>query len=223
MTNGQPSSSANLAYNLHIVLVTIFLLYFGQAVLVPIAFACLIALLLMPLCNFFEKQGFPRLFAALISIILGLMFFTLVSYFISSQIISFKNDLPVMARKLTESLEELQNWIIQKFHVTPANVEDFVNSTANQILSNTSIFVSTTFVTIGRVLLVVLLIPVYAFLLLLYRQLIMRFLIEFFDKRQNGLVQGIIFKTRGVVKGYIVGIFIETIVVAILTWIGFFI
>jgi predicted PurR-regulated permease PerM len=222
MINGQPSS-ANLAYNLHIILVTIFLLYFGQAVLIPIAFACLIALLLMPVCSFFEKQGFPRLFAALISIILGVLFFVVVSYFVSAQIINFKNDLPEMARRLTESLEQLQRWVVAKFRLTPGNVEDFVNSTAEQILSKTSIIVSTTFLTIGRVLLVVLLIPVYAFLLLLYRQLIMRFLIAFFDKRQNGIVKDIIFKTRVVVKGYIVGLFIETIVVAVLTWIGFFI
>lgn len=215
--------SSRLASNLHIILVIIFLLYFGQSVLVPLAFSCLTALLLVPVCNFFERQGFPRLFASLIGVILGLLFFIIVSYYISSQIISFKNDLPVIAERLTTSMQDLQNWIIRKFHVSAANVEDFFNSTSSQVLSNTSLLVSTTFLTISRIFFILLIVPVYTFLILLYRRLIMEFIVEIFSREHDSLVRDIVAKTREVVKGYTVGLFIETIVVAILNLIGFYI
>lgn len=215
------SSAARFAFNLHIILIVLILLYLGQVVLVPLAFAGLIALLLIPICNFFETQGFPRLYAALIAVILGLLFFIVTSYFISSQIISFKNDLPLIAQRLTYSLQELQKWIASKFDVGATNVQDFVDSTTNEILSNTSLLVSTTFLTISRIFFIVLIVPVYVFLILLYRKLIVDFIMASFKTEHDGLVRDILSRTRGVVKGYIVGIFIETIIVAVLLWIGF--
>lgn len=218
-----PSVATKLAHKLQIVFITILLLYFGQMVLIPLAFAGLIALLLIPVCNFFERQGFPRLYAALIAVILGLLFFIVTSYFISSQIISFKNDLPLIAQRLTDYLHALQDEVVEKFDVGDSSVQNFVNSTTDQILSNTSVLVSTTFLTLGRIFFIVLIVPVYAFLILLYRRLIVLFIIRSFERRHDALVKDILYRTRGVVKGYIIGIFIETVIVAILLWIGFII
>ena len=215
--------SARLASNLVIVLVVLILLYFGQEVLVPIVFSCLFALLLIQPCNFFERQGFPRLSAALITVLLGLLVFVMVSYFISSQIISFKNDLPLIAQRLAMYISHLKEWVVSRFHVSSGNVQEFFDNTANQLVSNTSLFASSTFLTLSRVLFIMLIIPIYTFLILLYRHLISRFILESFSKEHDELVRDILFKTRAVVKGYIVGIVLETIAVAILLWLGFII
>lgn len=221
--SGDDSSVARLAYKFQIVFFVLLLLYFGQGLFVPLAFGGLISLLLIPLCNFFEKQGFPRLYASLISVILGLLFFVIVSYYISSQIISFKNDLPLIAQRLTLYIQELQQWVVTKFKVTESNVQDFVDSTTGQILSNTSILVSTTFFTLSRVLFIVLIVPVYIFLIMLYRSVIVNFIVASFERQHDILVKDILIRTRGVVKGYIIGLFIETIIVAVMLWIGFII
>lgn len=215
------SSTTKVAFNLQIIAITLLLLYVGQSVLVPLAFAGLFTLLLLPIAVFFEHQGFPRLYAALISVILGVAFFTMTSYFISSQIISFKNDLPLMAQRFTELIQQLQTWVVAKFDVSSSNVQNFVDDTSNQILNNTSVLVSTTFFTLSRIIFLVLIIPVYAFLILLYRHLIVKFVMALFSHNHSSLVTEILFKTRAVVKGYIIGLFIETILVALLLWIGF--
>jgi putative permease len=215
------STPARIAYILHILLLIIFLLYFGQGVLIPLAFSMFIAVLILPICNFFERQGFPRLFACLISVILGLLAFVMIAYYLSSQIISFKSDLPAIARNLTGWLYNLQTYVVKNMHLDPANVQNFVDTTTNEIIANTSVFVSTTFLTLGRVIFFVIIIPVYTFLILLYRRLITEFLVTSFQSEHHEVVKDIIQKTRGVVKGYIVGLFIETVIVAVLVCIGF--
>ena len=53
----------------------------------PICFAGLLAILLVSPCKFFERAGFPRGIAALISLILAIMVFIVLFYFISNSII----------------------------------------------------------------------------------------------------------------------------------------
>src|SRR5881409_3243885 len=71
------------------------ILYVGQDILKPIAFAALIALLLVSPSCFFERRGFPRALAALVCLLLALFLFIIIFYFISHSIVSFRSDLPL--------------------------------------------------------------------------------------------------------------------------------
>src|SRR5690348_10739832 len=91
---------AKLVNPLLCVIMILVLLYVGQEILKPLAFACFIALLLISPSRFFERQGFPRAVAALICLILALLFFLVVFYFISNSIASFREDLPLMMQNI---------------------------------------------------------------------------------------------------------------------------
>src|SRR5689334_1160180 len=97
---------AKLVNPLLCIIIVLALLYVGQEILKPLAFSCLIALLLISPARYFERQGFPRAAAALICMLLAMLVFVVVFYFISNSIVSFRNDLPLMMNNINESIHQ---------------------------------------------------------------------------------------------------------------------
>ncbi|GGH81826.1 putative PurR-regulated permease PerM [Filimonas zeae] len=198
-------------------------MYVGQSILVPLSFAGLFSIILMSPCDFLEKRKMPRTMAAAISVLLFLIVISIILYFISSQLISFQNDLPKLGVQLQQALLDLEIWIQQRFHISSAKMTEFLNSATSQTLSHTSSLVGTTVSTLSSALIYMVLIPIYTFLLLLYRGIITRFFIKSFQEQHTPLVHTIMGKTRHVIKSYIAGLIIEMVIVAIMNCAGFFI
>lgn len=209
-----------LGNGLIIIVLTLAILYVAQHILVPVAFAGVIAMLLITPCRFFERQGFSRGIAALISLLLSLVFFFIVFYFISTQILSFKKDIPALITHLSGALKELEDGVKTRFDISSDSMDKFINDATSQTLTY-SMF-SSTFSTVSGTVLYALLSLLYIFLLLLYRRLVVKFLIKSFPD-DNEKVYVVLTKARYVIKSYLVGLIIEMIVVAVLNCMGFFI
>src|SRR5690242_7966611 len=101
---------AKLVNPLVCLVIILAILYVGQEILKPFAFACLIALLLTGPSRSLEQQGFPRAVASLVCLILATLVFVIIFYFISNSIISFKEDWPLMMKNLDNSIRQLEVW-----------------------------------------------------------------------------------------------------------------
>jgi len=198
-------------------------MYVGQSILVPLSFAGLFSIILMSPCDYLEKRKMPRTLAAAISVLLFLIVISIILYFISSQLISFQNDLPKLGVQLQQALTDLELWVQQRFHISSAKMSEFLNSATSQTLAHTSSLVGTTVSTLSSALIYMVLIPIYTFLLLLYRGIITRFFIKSFQEQHTPLVRTIMGKTRHVIKSYIAGLIIEMVIVAMMNCAGFFI
>lgn len=211
-----PTSSifARMVNPLICLAIGIWILYIGQDVLKPIAFSCLLALLLTSVSKFFEKQGFPRGLAALISILFALIIFVVVFYFISSSIISFRNDLPQMMQNIQDSIADLEIWIKTKFHLSTQKVKEIVSSSTSQVLPKTSLIVNTAVNTISSTIFTIIFIFIQTFLLILYRSLIVRFFVTLFAEHHTEKIYGVFTQIQYVIRSYIVGLFIEMLIVA---------
>lgn len=204
--------------------VLIFLvLYWAQHILIPVAFATLFALLLLSLCNFFERLGISRGLASLFSTLLFILAGSVVLFLISSQVVAFKNDLPKLANLLLAGFDQLQAWVVRKFDISTSSVDEFVNNATTKTLSNSTNIIETTVGTVSGALVYLVLIPIYTMLLLYYRGLIVRFFVTVFHPKHTGSVLEVLGKIRYVIKVYILGLFIEMAIVAAMNCVGFFI
>ncbi|HVG41525.1 MAG TPA: AI-2E family transporter [Chitinophagaceae bacterium] len=217
------TSRGNTTNTLITITLILLLLYWGQAILKPLAFAGLLAVLLISPSRMFEKAGFSRGIAALISVLLAFVVFFVVFYFLSTSIISFKQDLPLLLKRLGEAMKELEVWAQQKFNISTQKMQEFVDSSTNDALPSTSSIVNTTLNTVSSGIFLTIIIFIYTFLLLLYRGLIVRFLISMMAQEHTEKIRTVLSKIRYVIKGYIVGLFIETAVVAAMNAAAFFI
>lgn len=195
-------------------IIIVALLYFGQEILKPLAFSCLIALLLTTPCRFFERQGFPRGVSALISMLLASIVFIVVFYFISNSIVGFRKDLPMMIQNINDSIHHLELWAQKTFHISKQNMQDLVQSSSSEMLPSTSSIINQTVNTVTSLFFIGIIIFITTFLLLLYRGLIIAFFMNFFADEYSKNVSSIFDKMQFVIRGYIVGLLIEMIIVA---------
>lgn len=201
----------------------ILILYQAQHILVPIVFATLFAMLLVAPCNYLERHRIRRGLAAFLSFILFILIGFIVFYLVSTQIYRFKNELPGFINQLNTGLKDLTEKLQENFHLSAEKTNQLLDAVSFKNLYNSTTVVGNTFNTVSNTVLYMILIPVYTFLLLYYRGLIVLFLIRSFSEKNTTLVREVLNKSRTVIKGYVVGIFIEMIIVAVLNCTAFFI
>lgn len=217
------SSNSRLTNSLISVTLILLLLYVGQGILKPLAFASLLAILLIAPSQALEKRGCPRGIAALISILLAFVGFGIIFYFLSTSIISFKKDLPLLLERLEATLHQLENWAKEKFNISTEKMQEFINSSTDDAIPSASNIINTTLTTVSSSIFLTIIIFIYTFLLLLYRSLIVRFFVSLIDKQHTEKIHNVLGKIRYVIKGYIAGLFIEMVVVAAMNAAAFFI
>lgn len=191
------------------------ILYLGQEILKPLAIACLVALLLITPCRFFERQGFPRGISALISMLLAFIVFVIVFYFISNSVVSFRQDLPLMIQNINESIKQLELWAQKTFHISRENMKSFVEDSTNNMLPSTSSIINRTVNTVTNVFFLGILLFITTFLLLLYRGLIAQFFVLLFADEYTKNIHAILNRIQFVIRSYIAGLLLEMIIIAI--------
>ena len=154
----------------------VFALFTLKGILAPIAFALIIAILLNPLVGKLHSMGIKRILAIAISLILAILIVGGILYFISSQIMHFGDNLPVLKQKFNEHLMHLQNWIAVKFNVPVAKQQKAITDALNGSKSFFGSALGGFLGTLGLIFLV----PIYVFLILLYKKLIVNFFHEIF-------------------------------------------
>lgn len=200
-----------------------FTIYIGQDILVPLAFSILLGVLLLPVASFLERKGFSRVIANLVSIFLGVAFIAAIVYFLSYQISLFARDLPAIKQHLANHLITVQKWASEQMHFTRSQQTDFINNATTKIKSTGSAMLGDTVLTVTQSLLVMVLLPVYTFLIMYYRDMIRKFLIKVFKDKHEPKVIEVLRESRAIIQGYMIGLIIEMGIVAAINSAGFLI
>lgn len=206
---------AKLVNPLLCLIIVFALLYLGQEILKPLAFACLVALLLISPCRFFERQGFPRGVSALISMILASIVFIVVFYFISNSIASFRQDLPLMIENINDSIKQVELWVQKTFDISRENVKTLVEDSTNKMLPSTSSIINQTVNTVTNAFIIGILLFITTFLMLLYRGLIVQFFVMLFADDYTKNIHSILGRIQFVIRSYLAGLLLEMIIIAV--------
>lgn len=189
----------------------VFILSILRDVMVPLAFAALIAILLNPLCVRLERK-MNKIVAIIISMLIAILALAGLAYFLSSQIAHFFDNVDAMKQKFAELLVIIQKWLEQTFGIAVQKQVQMVKEAAN---GSKAVIGETLSGALG-VLSVIFLIPVYTFLIMLYKTLILNFLYEVFSEENQRKVGEILAETKAAIQSYIVGLLIETGIVAVM-------
>lgn len=194
------------------------LLYVGQHILIPLLLSLLFAILLRPLVAFFNKRfKFPQVIAALVSVTIFVIFFVAIVFFISWQVSDIADDWEKIKYNLSVQYEGAQQWISERFHLSYSKQQDYINQVTEDTLSGDSELMGETLSSFSDTFLNVVLIPIYTFLILLYRNLFLKFLSLIVNQKKEHILLDILAQVKAVVQRYTVGLLIEAIVVAVLT------
>jgi predicted PurR-regulated permease PerM len=179
-------------------------------ILVPLAFAAFLAVLLNPLVNRLEKHKVPKVLAIAIAMLVMIAVVVTVFYFLSTQIAQFGDSLPMLQKKFEEITANLKTWIQNTFGVETNKQEQMLKDA----MKNSQAMVGKTVNGLLGTLAIIFLLPVYIFLLLLYKTLILNFLYEVFSEENTKKVSDVLSETKTAIQSYIVGLLIEMLIVA---------
>ncbi|MFL5789163.1 MAG: AI-2E family transporter, partial [Flavisolibacter sp.] len=180
-------------------------------VLIPFSFSILIAILLNPIYNRFEKV-LPKTPAILLTILLAIFIVIILFYFLSTQISVFTNSIPLLKQKAFSLLDQLQLWAKEHFGI---NIQKQITALTSGLNNGTDLLRNTLGTIVGTVGVVVL-IPIYIFMLLFYKPLILNFLFQVFSEKYSLRVAEILSQTKSSVQSFMVGLMIETTIVCCL-------
>ncbi|MDQ3291674.1 MAG: AI-2E family transporter [Bacteroidota bacterium] len=211
MTQSEPFYKKSTLILLGIILF-VYVLYILADVLVPIAFSVLLAILLNPLYSRFIRIRVPKVLAIILTLLIAVIVLAGLLYFLSSQIIQFGDMAPLLKQKFSEILTNLQTWVEGTFGITLEKQLQLLRETAN---SGKALAGRTVSSVLG-IFSILFLIPVYVFLLLFYKPLILNFIFEAFSRENSGPIADILQETKSAIQSYIVGLLIEASIVAAL-------
>ncbi len=191
-------------------------LFISRSIVVPLVFATIIAILLNPIVNFFIRLRLNRIVAIVLALFITfIMLFGLGGLFIS-QVSRLIEAWPTILDKFTQFLNDGVIWAGERFDIRPKKIDLWISESKADLLDKGSTLIGQSLSSIGHGLITMLLIPVYIFMILFYQSLILEFIQKLFGKEHQAQVGRIVSQTKTVIQKYLVGLVIETIIVAAL-------
>lgn len=199
-----------------------FLAIIGQQILVPMVLGLLIAILLIPLCRFMEtKLRFPRGLSSVLASVLALAIIGGVIYMMSMEVAKLANDWPQFQKQFIDLIDNLQGWISRTFGVRRHDQLEYLNDTLKKSISTGTAILEKTLTSVGYVLMLTGFTFLFTLFFLLYRTHLLKFLVASFTETYHKTVFEIVENIQFMVKKYLVGLFLQMIIVTILSFIAY--
>lgn len=197
-----------------------YVLYIGQNIIVPLIFATIIAILLNPIVNFLSRKGINKIIAIFISIFAVFILLSALAYFLGFQLMSFSDSLPEFKQKLSLLGQDSINWISDTFNIDKSKIDSWITKTKGEGLNNSTAVIGQTAGTIGGVLIMIFLMPVYIFLIQFYKPLLLDFISQLFGRERHTMVAEVLLESKSLIQSYLIGLLFEMAIVATLNSVG---
>ena len=198
----------------------IYMLYIGRAIILPLIFSVIIAIVLHPVVNFLTRFKINRVVAITIALLLTILVISALGSFLISQIVRFSDTWPKMVEKFTGYINETITWASVNFDIRPQKILAWIAKTKGELINTSGSAIGNTLVNVGNGLIVILLIPVYIFMILFYQPLLIEFFRRIFGADHRTEVSSIITQIKTVIQRYLTGLVIEAAIVAALNTIA---
>ncbi|WP_395052950.1 AI-2E family transporter [Flavobacterium sp.] len=212
---------AKFAFVLLALLLSGYLFYIGQGIIVPILLAFFIAIILRPIVDFFNKKlRLPNVIAIALTVTFFVILILGIFTIISMQISDMVNDFDKIQRNLNTHLSHFQNFVRENFNLSKKEQAEYIDDATVDSIEKGKELIGTTLLSFSDTLLNAILIPIYIFLILLYKSLFVKFFEKLVSQDNKSTLFDILEQIKVVVKSYIVGLILEMIFISVLTSVG---
>lgn len=182
-------------------------------IVIPLAFAGLIAVVMLPLVKRIERKT-GKTWAVVIVLFGSLIIFGFLGWLLVNQIINLSNDLPNLESKIDTFVDQSSRAISEQLGISWSEQ----NKMIQDFLKGITAFMGTILLTTTNTISTIVQIPIYIFLLLIYREKFRLFFLSLVPNDKDELTWKK--DVDNVVQGYISGLLLVTLIVAILNTTG---
>lgn len=193
-----------------------FILVSAKDIFTPLLTAFFISIVLLPVYRMFKKIKFPNTLAILAAILIAAFIITGVIWFFGLQISSLLSDITTIQQNLTIHWEKLSGWINQKTHFSTNQQLSWIEQQGQTLLGDVGKYLSGAALTLSNIFVFVGLLPLYIFLMLFYKNLLLQFVFLWFKEADHTIVASALHETESIIKSYLVGLMIQITYITVL-------
>ncbi|MBC7916156.1 MAG: AI-2E family transporter [Pyrinomonadaceae bacterium] len=209
-----------ISKSLQILLLLILLfggLYYARTFLIPIAFAGILSMLLLPLSVRLEKKGINRGFASAICLFVFILSIAGIIALLIWQISDLAKDFSQMEQKVNQAIEQLKGFINTKLGIPPAEQEKIIKEQQKSGQGGAAAIVAGFMGMLVNILLVL----VYTFLFIYFRTHLKAFIMKLSPVADHAKTTKVLKDSTEVAHKYLTGMFMMIVMLWFLYGIGF--
>ena len=191
-------------------------IYLGQGILVPLGFALVLSISLLPVYRFFKRLRFPESLAIIAAILVAFIIIGVIVALISIEITSLVSNVDELQANINLHLKEIGIWIESKFGYGLKQQNVFIQQQIASLKSSGGAILQGTASSVGSLLIWFGLVPVYVYLILYYKNLLLRFVFLAIKSDHHDTVEESIYEGESTVKSYLNGLMIEMLIVGVM-------
>ncbi len=212
----QLPKQTNLASALVSIVIIVYMAYLLQGVIVPFIIAGLLSFLLYPLCQFLENIRIPRILAIVLCIVVMAAVVAGFLYVSYTQIVKLESLFPQIETKVLLWLDQGAAFLDKQFALDQFQLAQEAQKHVSEVVKSGSKFIGLTIGSMSNFLMSIGLMPLYIFLMLMYRDFLKTFLFKWLKDTSKHKIMGTVNKVQDVVQNYILGLLLVILIVGLL-------
>ena len=192
----------------------------GQQVIMPLLMAFFMSIVLLPVYRFLTKRKLPKTLAIILSLLLMSIVIGLIIFFIVMQMKPVINDFPAIKENVSKHINTLSTWLSHKTNISTEKQSALINKQSQKLLNYAGTLLGGAVGSLGAALIFFGLLPIYTFLILFYKDILVRFLFLWFSPDDNKKVRDAISESESILISYIGGLLIQITYITVLLGVG---
>lgn len=193
-----------------------YLIVVGREIIMPLVMAFFIAIVLLPIFRFFRNRRFPEILSIALSLLVLVVIAGLLVWFFTSQITRLVSDFPQIRENVMLHLNSLSDWINEKTNFSTKNQLALLNEQSARLLNYAGGMLSGAAASVTSIFIFIGLLPIYIFLILFYKNLLLRFVFMWFPQSDHAQLEDAMREVQVIIKSYLVGLLIQITYISIL-------
>ncbi|RKD18197.1 AI-2E family transporter [Pelobium manganitolerans] len=193
-----------------------FIILVGSNVIMPLLLAFFLSMLLLPVYRFLVGKKIPTSIAIIIPILILIVVVAGLIWFFSAQINVLVSDFPQIKKNINIHLNALSNWISGFTHYSTKEQIAFINEQSNKLLNSTGAILGSIFNSVSGAFIFFGLLPIYIYLILAYKNLLLKFCIMWFSDEDLPNVKESIQQIEKIIQSYLMGLLIQIAYITVL-------
>lgn len=198
------------------IVLTIAIMVVARDIIMPIIMAFFISIMLLPIYRFLISHKVPESLSIVLPILIVLVFVSGIVWFFSAQISILVDDFPQIKSNVAKHLQSIKEWISQISGINTGKQEAFLKTKSDDLLAMGGKVASGAALTLSGVFVFVGLLPIYIYLILFYKDILLRFTFMWFKTSDHPKVKEVVYETESIIKSYLVGLLIQVTYMTIL-------
>jgi len=196
------------------VIAFVYIMYIGRDIIIPIVYATVFAILLNPFVNFLTRKKISKIIAITIVVTIMLVILLAILYIFYSRLSVFIESFPQFKLKIDQAGDQFVKWVSHEFNYSRSKTNKWFSETQSNAIS--SYANGKTLSQLGQISITLVLIPVYLFMILYYKSLLLEFIRKLFRIEHHNAVISVLSNSKIIIQSYLVGLAFEMMIMAVL-------